>query len=65
VIEKDAAKLTTKGPELEQKILEENKHGRFNFLNPGDPYYACYRFKCEDAKNTATGKSLFGSYLNS
>lgn len=58
MIEKAAANLATKGPELEQKIREKNEDGRFNFLNPGDPYYAFYRFKYEEAKN-GTGKYLF------
>lgn len=51
MIEKAAANLATKGPELERKIREKNEDGRFNFLNPGDPYYAFYRFKYEEAKS--------------
>lgn len=54
MIDKAAANLATKGPELENHIRETNKDGRFNFLNPHDPYYAYYRFKYQEVKE---GKS--------
>lgn len=50
MIDKAAANLATKGPELENHIRETNKDGRFNFLNPNDPYYAYYRFKYQEVK---------------
>ncbi|KAI8990103.1 Pre-mRNA splicing factor PRP21 like protein-domain-containing protein [Pilobolus umbonatus] len=50
MIDKAAANLATKGPELEIHIRETNKDGRFNFLNPNDPYYAYYRFKYQEFK---------------
>ncbi|KAF1806424.1 Pre-mRNA splicing factor PRP21 like protein-domain-containing protein [Mucor lusitanicus] len=51
MIDKAAANLATKGPELENHIRETNKDGRFNFLNPNDPYYAYYRFKYQEVKD--------------
>ncbi|GAN07071.1 splicing factor 3A subunit 1 [Mucor ambiguus] len=51
MIDKAAANLATKGPELEKHIRETNKDGRFNFLNPTDPYYAYYRFKYQEVKD--------------
>ncbi|KAI9269557.1 Pre-mRNA splicing factor PRP21 like protein-domain-containing protein [Helicostylum pulchrum] len=51
MIDKAAANLATKGPELENHIRETNKDGRFNFLNPHDPYYAYYRFKYQEVKD--------------
>jgi hypothetical protein len=51
MIDKAAANLATKGPELENHIREANKDGRFNFLNPNDPYYAYYRFKYQEVKD--------------
>mgnify|MGYP001164513714 CR=1 FL=1 len=48
---RSAANLATKGPELENHIRETNKDGRFNFLNPNDPYYAYYRFKYQEVKD--------------
>lgn len=56
MIDKAAANLATKGPELENHIREANKDGRFNFLNPNDPYYAYYRFKYQEVKD---GKGKF------
>lgn len=56
MIDKAAANLATKGPELENHIRETNKDGRFNFLNPNDPYYAYYRFKYQEVKD-GKGKS--------
>ncbi|KAI8644082.1 Pre-mRNA splicing factor PRP21 like protein-domain-containing protein [Parasitella parasitica] len=50
-IDKAAANLATKGPELEKHIRETNKDGLFNFLNPNDPYYAYYRFKYQEVKD--------------
>ncbi|CEP09106.1 hypothetical protein [Parasitella parasitica] len=50
-IDKAAANLATKGPELENHIRETNKDGLFNFLNPNDPYYAYYRFKYQEVKD--------------
>ncbi|KAI9486809.1 MAG: Pre-mRNA splicing factor PRP21 like protein-domain-containing protein [Benjaminiella poitrasii] len=50
MIDRAAANLSTKGPELENHIRENNKDGRFNFLNPNDPYYAYYRFKYQEFK---------------
>ena len=50
MIDKAAANLATKGPELENHIRETNRDGRFNFLNPNDPYYAYYRFKYQEVK---------------
>jgi splicing factor 3A subunit 1 len=58
MIDKAAANLATKGPELENHIREANKDGRFNFLNPSDPYYAYYRFKYQEVKE---GKSKYKS----
>lgn len=59
MIDKAAANLATKGPELENHIRETNKDGRFNFLNPHDPYYAYYRFKYQEVKD---GKGKLYSY---
>lgn len=60
MIDKAAANLATKGPELENHIRETNKDGRFNFLNPNDPYYAYYRFKYQEVKD---GKGKYSSCL--
>lgn len=63
MIDKAAANLATKGPELENHIRETNKDGRFNFLNPNDPYYAYYRFKYQEVKD-GKGKIIHnGLYL--
>ncbi|KAI8968958.1 Pre-mRNA splicing factor PRP21 like protein-domain-containing protein [Mycotypha africana] len=53
MIDKAAANLSTKGPELENHIRETNKDGRFNFLHPNDPYYAYYRFKYNEFKEVS------------
>jgi splicing factor 3A subunit 1 len=59
MIDKAAANLATKGPELENHIRETNKDGRFNFLNPNDPYYAYYRFKYQEVKDGKGKLSFF------
>ncbi|CAO3637828.1 unnamed protein product [Mucor hiemalis] len=58
MIDKAAANLATKGPELENHIRETNKDGPFNFLNPNNPYYAYYRFKYQEVKEGKVSQAI-------
>ncbi|KAG1502675.1 hypothetical protein G6F46_010350 [Rhizopus delemar] len=50
MIDKAAAHLATKPPELAKHILENDKEGKFSFLKEGDPYHAYYLFKFNESK---------------
>ncbi|CAO3698268.1 unnamed protein product [Rhizopus stolonifer] len=50
MIDKAAAHLSTKPPELAKHILENDKEGKFSFLKEGNPYHAYYVFKFTESK---------------
>lgn len=49
-IERSAAYLAFKEPELEFLFRETDTQGIYSFLNPIDPYYPYYRFRLQEIK---------------
>ncbi|ORZ03776.1 Pre-mRNA splicing factor PRP21 like protein-domain-containing protein [Syncephalastrum racemosum] len=50
-VDKAAEFLANKGPELEDRIRENEKHNpKFCFLNPTDPYHAYYQYRLNEVR---------------
>ncbi|KAI8074868.1 Pre-mRNA splicing factor PRP21 like protein-domain-containing protein [Gongronella butleri] len=53
-VDKVAELLWNKGPNLEERIRENEKHNPiFSFLNPTDPFHAYYQYRLRQARDAA------------
>ncbi|KAH8548712.1 Pre-mRNA splicing factor PRP21 like protein-domain-containing protein [Umbelopsis sp. PMI_123] len=57
IVDKTADFVARKGPTLEDRIRENERHNpRFCFLNPNDPYHAYYQLRITQTKEGKTTK---------
>ncbi|KAI8088908.1 Pre-mRNA splicing factor PRP21 like protein-domain-containing protein [Halteromyces radiatus] len=53
-VDRAAQFLANKGPQLEERIRENERHNpRFCFMNPTDPYHAYYQYKLREARSAS------------
>jgi len=58
IVDKTADFVARKGPTLEDRIRENERHNpRFCFLNPNDPYHAYYQLRITQTKEGKTTKA--------